>query len=228
MSFQDGNTGFQVAPAQVNPPTGDEMAKLKDFFNNFFERAATTFVQASELAKQVEELSRKVQALSGDIEYVRSRNVELDTMLSQTREQRDNAMRERDEARNELSNTQAELREAQHQINSDSRAIGDLQRMLSNARRERDDWAKLANEEGEAHKLWKGRAEEGRKRIADLASLFAEDKPKEEPKPEPTYQEQTSNHSTAEFAAPQSGEPQPDPEVKHDPEPWQAWNSRSA
>jgi len=115
----------------------NEMSHIR----SVFDRAANAIVQASELSVQVQALSEEVKGLHSDIEYVRNRNRELDTILSDVRDQRDKAQTEvlaKVEALN-----QAESRVASLTISLDSRdrQIADLEAKLAQATKERDDYA---------------------------------------------------------------------------------------
>lgn len=155
---------------------GVDMGKLRDSIESIL----NAIVQSTELAKQVEVMTRDVGQLRQDIDTTQARNVELDRMLHDTREQRDRA-------ESELAIGRKALEEATYNLNkANDKAMGleaDRNSVLidlSQVRKERDEYGMNAMSIQEA--LDKANA-----KLASIhQTMGIEFKPFEVPKPEPT------------------------------------------
>ena len=115
----------------------NEMSHIR----SVFDRAANAIVQASELSVQVQNLAAQVNGLEADIEYVRNRNRELDTILSDVRTQRDNAQAEVNAKAQALDEANSKVQSLTISLDSRDRQIADLEAKLAQATKERDDYA---------------------------------------------------------------------------------------
>ena len=142
--MSDG-TMSPLAPVQE-----DEMSHIRQIFD----RAANAIVQASELSKQVADLQSQFQALKNDMEYLRKRNAELDVALADVRGQRDQAMRERDEAKNNHAAEQNKAGDLQAKLDYANRLNEALQSELTSTKADRDQaydaWHKAETAKDEA------------------------------------------------------------------------------
>ncbi len=86
-----------------------EMARVREIF----ERALNAIVSATQLAKEVDSLRGDVSSLRSEIDNVRAYNQRLDVELTATREQRDQALRDKSAAIGELNQARVELNQTQ-------------------------------------------------------------------------------------------------------------------
>ena len=172
--MSNGTTATQVSPVIEE----HEMSQ----FQQMFQKISDTIVQASALAKEVSELRAATSELRHDVEYVRSRNKELDQLVSDVREQRDRARSEAEELKHKLATAEAEVEIERSQREINSRRMQDLVDQLTRATKERDDHAFRNLELSEAL----DKSKEDLRNIEDFAANFlAARKPKatDEPKP---------------------------------------------
>lgn len=202
----DGNTAIPVSPTE-------ESMKLADIFR----KAADAVVAASSMPETIARLTRQVESLQAELDQRNQHAQELDQTIHELREQRDGfkhdlhiALTDRDIAFKDRDVHQQRV----YDLESEGAA---LQRERDIARFERDDAQLRVMELEDEVQRWKTRAEEGRKRIADLQSLFA---PEPEPTPEPAMQSQ-SDTATHDYTAPTGAAPAPEmpPVIQPDPEP---------
>lgn len=180
---------------------GVDMGKVRDAL----ESLVNAIVQSTELAKQVEVMTRDVGQLRQDIDTTQARNVELDRMLHDTREQRDRAERELSEAKNNLANQSMLRAKADEDASKLRTDLDDIWAQLKSAQRERDDNAYRQLETQEA--LDKANA-----RLASIhQTMGIEFKPFEVPKPEPTPEPEVVAKVTEPWNEPEPIAPIPQP-----------------
>jgi chromosome segregation ATPase len=118
---------IETQETQVEHETQENPAVSK--LREAFDTARNAIIEGSELAKQVEELSLSVRnltlevsSLQRDLEYVRSRNRELDEQVTQVRQARDNAISEAQGHSQRANVAEAALADALHRLESMARA----------------------------------------------------------------------------------------------------------
>lgn len=155
---------------------GVDMGKLRDSIESIL----NAIVQSTELAKQVEAMTQDVGQLRSDIDTTQARNVELDRMLHDTREQRDRAERELGEAKTAYMIAEHSLKERDEQNAGLNNQVSMLEKQLASVNKERDDYGFNAMAIQEA--LDKANA-----KLASIHQTMGIDfKPFEVPKPEPS------------------------------------------
>lgn len=160
---------------QANPGTEEQdMGKVREIFD----RALNAMVEASKLADEVRSMRGELDQLKHDIDYVRARNRELDNMLNDVRQQRDNAQRELGEAKDRLSVATNDLQAAHNANESYNRRINELEQGIAQARKERDDYGL------EALKL-REELDQAKSRLADIQDFAKRMFPPEPSKQEP-------------------------------------------
>lgn len=115
---------------------GVDMGKLRDSIESIL----NAIVQSTELAKQVEAMTRDVGQLRQDIDTTQARNVELDRMLHDTREQRDRAEAELKASQADLSQAQRERDQALSQSVKLNQEADYLREQLTARTKERDEY----------------------------------------------------------------------------------------
>lgn len=126
-----GNTGFQVAP-KVNE---QEINMVRDVF----ERMAQAVVGISGATQEIASIREELASLKRDIETTQARNRELDEMVTHVRRERDEAVRERDEARLGEARSSDSVRMLEDEISRVRNDLETAQADLLTIRRERDD-----------------------------------------------------------------------------------------
>lgn len=155
---------------------GVDMGKVRDAL----ESLVNAIVQSTELAKQVEVMTRDVGQLRQDIDTTQARNVELDRMLHDTREQRDRAEEELKVGRQALSEATYALTNAQSEAKQLRLEVDNVRSQLETRTKERDEYGLNGMAIQEA--LDKANA-----KLASIhQTMGIEFKPFEVPKPEPT------------------------------------------
>lgn len=156
----DGTTAMPISPIQED----DTMIAER-----WFKRAAQAIVDATNLETKLQAISKSLDELKMEIEYVRSRNRELDQTLHDVRGQRDSATAELSSVKGQLAEANRSLTEANTNIERINEINNRLNADLINLRHERDDYgmknmelsdaldkanAKLADIEGFARKAF--------------------------------------------------------------------------
>lgn len=155
---------------------GVDMGKVRDAL----ESLVNAIVQSTELAKQVEVMTRDVGQLREDITHTQEKNVELDRMLHDTREQRDNAELRLKETTSSLNEANYSKSKAEAEANHLRQELDEVKVHLDNRTKERDEYGlqQMATQEA----LDKANA-----KLASIhQTMGIEFKPFEVPKPEPT------------------------------------------
>lgn len=121
----------------LNTPTTEDsdMAKVREIF----ERALSAIVASTQLAKEVQELRGSVDSLRSEIDSVRAYNQRLDVELTETRNQRDQALRDKAAAIDELNAAKAQLANAEYSKSALQSAHDSLSEQHQNLKREHDD-----------------------------------------------------------------------------------------
>ncbi len=99
-----------------------EMSKVREIF----ERALNAIVAATQLSKEVEQLRGDVSTLRGEIDSVRAYNQRLDVELTATREQRDQALRDKQAAIDELNRLSVEHEREKQEHDATTNSLGVL------------------------------------------------------------------------------------------------------
>jgi seryl-tRNA synthetase len=127
-----------VDTIQENPA----VSKLREAFDT----ARNAIIEGSELAKQVTELRAVVDTLRSettslqrDLEYIRSRNRELDEQVTEVRRQRDSAIADASEQRQRAETAEAATTAMRGMNETQGYNILRLQEQLESVKRERDD-----------------------------------------------------------------------------------------
>lgn len=210
----DGNTGIQVAPVSK-----EDVMSLQGMFS----KLSQVLVNASDLPERVNALQSQVQSLSQDLQNKTIHSEELERTLHEVREQRDQARNEAHALSQDLGSVRQDLERMQRQIDSLQHDKETLQHALDNARKDRDEYGMKNLELEEQVKTWQSRAEEGRKRLQDMLSLFQHDESKPEPAPvPPTQQTDTSPSTSGGPSEPPAPSPSYAPEPQQEPHPVQA------
>lgn len=126
-----------TAPLSPNNSQESDMAKVREVFD----RAVSAMIASTELAKEVSELRLAVNELKNDIEYVRSRNRELDTLLVDVRGQRDKALADLKQANDDLFAVNGKAHDFEHQANNLRNDVLELQSSLAQTKKDRDEAA---------------------------------------------------------------------------------------
>lgn len=146
------NDGTTATPTISPVPSEEDMNKVR----SIFEQGLNSIIGIAQISKDVEALRTELASLKNDLDYVRHRNRELDQALADVRSQRDQAMRERDEARTQLAETNNSLNAVDAHNSSLQGTINNLQAELEAVRKDRDQaydaWhkAEQAKEQAEA------------------------------------------------------------------------------
>lgn len=154
----------QVNETEENPA----VSKLREAFDT----AANAILKGTELAKQVEELTTNVaslqeatRSLNRDLEYIRNRNRELDEQVTEVRRQRDAAHNEGMAAKERAERAEASLASAREVLAHQDNRIDQLQLLLNNAVKERDDALTMALE-------YEGKFKEAAAKLAKIEEVF--------------------------------------------------------
>lgn len=120
---------------QVSPVTESEMEQVRSIFG----RMADTILGATQLSADVQNLRDAVRSLQNDLDYLRNRNAELDTQVTEVRRQRDdavNALSLLQRETSDVASTIASLRRDNDALND---AIERQRTQIESLKRERDD-----------------------------------------------------------------------------------------
>lgn len=176
----DGNTGFHVAPVAE-----DEAMNLASMFR----KAADAVVQASTFPKQVAELEARVQQLSDELNRKSVHAEELDRSLHEVREQRDQARQTRDEYSYNIDTLRRQIDDNSRTLHEQQTKLDTMSHDLDTTKAERDSYGLRAMQLEDEVTAWKAKADEGRRKLNDMLSLFRPDEPEpvvEAPKPAET------------------------------------------
>lgn len=142
---------------------------------------AQALVDATELPKQMEAIRTELTILTGDLERTKTRNIELDTLLSDTRRQRDEAEQALSQARTELSISQNQTKSNASSLLNIQAECEQLKADLAQARKDRDAYGLEAMSAND-------RANEAEAKLDKLREAMGLPKPQPEaPKPEPIH-----------------------------------------
>lgn len=183
---------------QETPVTDQEnptVSKLREAFD----AAKNAIVEGTELAKQVEELRRNVSSLNSevlllqrDLEYIRSRNRELDEQVTEVRRQRDNASADAATQHQRADAAESDLHTARVENMRLTSELNTLYNRMREQERERDDALTMALE-------YEGKFKEAAAKLAKIGEAFGLDETKDvagsitgrmDPKPVPHYEVQ--------------------------------------
>ena len=156
------------------------VSKLQEAFN----AAKNAIVEGTELAKIVHDLQGKVHELGGEVvdlqrnlEYVRSRNRELDEQVTQVRQARDKAITDASEQRQRAEKAEGIITGMEESAKWMTDRINVQARALDDARKERDDAMSMALE-------YESKLKDALAKLASIEALFT--KPLSEGTPEPS------------------------------------------
>jgi len=128
--MNDGTTATTLSPV----PTEEDMNKVR----TIFQQGLDAIVSLSKLSEEVHSLSVTVKGLKDEIEYVRTRNRELDASLADVRAQRDQALHERDEVKHKLDETITNFNAVDAHNSTLQETIDSLQAELASLRIDHD------------------------------------------------------------------------------------------
>lgn len=178
---------------QEKTPVTDQENPAVSKLREAFDTARNALIEGSELAKQVENLrfqvislKESVDSLTGDLQYVRNRNKELDEQVTQVRRSRDEAMADASEQRSRAEKAEADLRFADEAITQADMRNSGLRVALDDVERERDDAMTMALE-------YEGKFKEAQAKLAKIEAVFDNAfgvTTQEAPKPVPHYEVQ--------------------------------------
>lgn len=110
------------------------------YIHAVFKSLADTIVTASELPKQMEAIKADMSGLTADLERTKARNIELDTLLADTRRQRDEAEQSLSQVRAAYDNVTREHDRVVLDLKHASDEHARMERELAAMRSERDDY----------------------------------------------------------------------------------------
>ena len=146
------------------------------YVQGFVNLIAQALVAATELPKQIENMQADLTALHGNLEQTKARNIELDTLLGDTRRQRDEAEHALSQVKANIGQLQSDLANARNGWDQAAEKISSLQASLDQAKKERDDY-------GLKHMAAEDRASEAEGKLKKLREALG--MPEEAPKPVP-------------------------------------------
>lgn len=177
------------------------------YVRDFVAKVAEALVAATELPKQIEAMRADLNQLASDLGKTKAHNLELDTMLADTRRQRDEAEQALSQVKNDLSKSQVEANNYHDQLSRAQDEVSKAKAELEKVRSERDDYGLQAMSAED-------RASQAEAKLAKLAEALG--LPKPEPKtvltfpPEPALS-QSAPQSTAPQAVPEPTQAQLEP-----------------
>lgn len=147
------------------------------YVRDFVSKIAEALVAATELPKQMEQIKFDMASLADDLSRTKTKNIELDTMLNDTRRQRDEAEQALSQAKSELSTVSAKASSHEETIHNYHELEDRLRSELEQAKKDRDDY-------GLKHMAAEDRANEAEAKLKKLREALGmpEAKP-EDPKP---------------------------------------------
>ncbi len=156
-----------------------DMGYVKDFVSLI----AQALVDATELPAQMEKIKFDMASLADDLTRTKNKNVELDTLLNDTRRQRDEAEQALSQVKAETANTKYSLDEANRSLANSQAGCERLASELAQAKKDRDDY-------GLKHMAAEDRASEAEgklKKLREALGMTEEAKPiAPQPVAEPT------------------------------------------
>lgn len=175
--MSDGTTGFQVAPTE-------EAMKL----SKALQFAADAITNHSGMRQELESLRSEIARVRSDLDASHTHSQELDQTIHELRQQRDEARGQASTLERDLGWRSHDLDNAQRTISEQQTQIGSLTDALTSAKKDRDEYGMKMMALEDQVETWKGRAEQARAKLADMASLFKVDEPEppKAPEPEPT------------------------------------------
>lgn len=167
------------------------------YIRDFVAKIAEALVAATELPKQMADLKIGMDALNSDLERTKARNIELDTLLADTRRQRDEAEQALSQARSDLAKAETDARNAHVEVDDYHNKLRATLDDLVNARKERDDY-------GLKHMAAEDRANEAEGKLKKLREAMGMDEPNPtptppEPTPQPTIKEEAKRVYEGEY-----------------------------
>lgn len=207
--MNDGTT----ATTSISPvPSEEDMNNVR----SIFEQGLNSIIGIAQISKDVEALRNELVSLKSEIEYVRTRNRELDQALADVRSQRDQAMRERDEAKSAVSSAKLELAHREELIGSQDTQLQALRTELESTRKDRD----------QAYDAWhkaEQAKDEAERKLSDIKSVAMDMFGLKAPQPEPTHTHEPTP-APANVPITDHGHPNPvDDQPKAVNEPWKSW-----
>lgn len=187
----------QPQEPQVSETTEElpAVSKLREAFDT----ARNAIIDGSELAKQVAELNTSVVALrtevvslQRDLEYVRSRNRELDEQVTNVRQARDNALADVSSLQAKLYDVDSRRTQAESRVQDQVESINQLRQQIESMSKERDDAMGMALE-------YESKLKEAQAKLAKVEAVFMVDKQPSEAKPVPHYLVQPRDEETKQF-----------------------------
>ena len=144
-------------PTTTTLPSEEDMNKVR----GIFEQGLNSILALSKIAVDLKDLQAQFSDLKAEMEFVRSRNRELDQALADVRTQRDTAIRERDEAKAELDTVRHQVEMAGANAREAQQTIESLRADLASAKAERD----------QAYDAWhkaEAAADDAKTKLADI------------------------------------------------------------
>ncbi len=165
------------------------------YVQGFVNLIAQALVAATELPKQIEAMQADLTTLHGDLDRTKTRNIELDTLLGDTRRQRDEAEHALSQLKANLGQLTSQKDYAEGQATSLQDQLARVHDQLEQAKKERDDY-------GLKHMAAEDRASEAEAKLDKLREAMGIPKPepKAEPVPEPQPASPPPSWATAEVA----------------------------
>lgn len=164
--MSDGTTATTLAPSE------DDMRKVREVFDAMRD----TVINSSQLAGEVAALRGEVASLRSEIQAARESNHWLDSQVTELRQQRDQATRDKQAALDELNRANADKQSLTITVENQRSELHRLNEEVARLKRERDDAEMRALEEQEG-------SAELRKKLQAIEAVF-EPKPKAQPRSE--------------------------------------------
>lgn len=164
--MSDGNTATTLVPSE------EEMNKIAETFA----KMRDAVIDASALAQEVSQLRSEVAQVKGEMESLRRTNHWLDSQVTELRQQRDQATRDKQAVLDELNRANAEKQSLTITVDNQRSELHRLNEEVARLKRERDDAEMRALEEQEGNA-------ELHKKLQAIEAVFAP-KPEAQPRSE--------------------------------------------